>query len=112
MQNTKILSRLNSSTSVQLAEYIDLIHSGNVVHIEIYITSTTYSAGWNTIGTVPEGLRPGQYVQAMALDNGTSSREDSFPIQLRITTSGAIEAYIWPTHLTAQVYGSVTYIIP
>lgn len=106
------LSALNSSTSLQLSEYIVLIHSGNVVHIDIYIASTTYSVGWNTIGTIPEELRPGLDVQVVAMDNGASSREDSFPIQLRITTSGDINAYIWPSHLTAQIYGNVTYIIP
>lgn len=106
------LSAVNSSTSLQLSEYIVLIHSGNVVHIDIYIASTTYSVGWNTIGTIPEELRPGLDVQVVAMDNGASSREDSFPIQLRITTSGDINAYIWPSHLTAQIYGNVTYIIP
>lgn len=106
------LSSLSSSTSLQLSKYIALIHSGNVVHIDIYIASTTYSVGWNTIGTIPEELRPGLDVQVVAMDNGASSREDSFPIQLRITTSGDINAYIWPSHLTAQIYGNVTYIIP
>ena len=111
-ENAAAIKSLNSSTSLQLSEYIALIHSGNVVHIDIYIASTTYSAGWNTIGTIPEKLRPGLDLQVVAMDNGASSREDSFPIQLRITTSGAINAYIWPSHLTAQIYGNVTYIIP
>lgn len=62
---------------------------------------------WNTIGTLPVGLRPQTQVALCAIDNSANSTSE-LPILTRILPSGTIDVYTF-SKTTLRVLGNIVY---
>lgn len=62
-----------------------------VVEFYLEITGGTLSSGWNTVGTLPSGYRPGIVFDMLGFDNGASSPANG--VQTKVTTAGLIQVY-------------------
>lgn len=63
--------------------------SGHVVDCYVEVTGGTFSSGWNTVATLPDGFRPAAYFDSLQVDNG----RDSFCFSKISASTGAIQVY-------------------
>lgn len=102
---------LESVLSMQLSESIWLYHNKNVVSIEFYVGDAEFSIGWNTIATIPSGLRPGRTINFLSGDDSAISSENNAALFGRITVDGNINIYVFSDKLAVKPVGHVMYIM-
>ena len=96
---------------MQLSESIWLYHNKNVVSIEFYVGDAEFSIGWNTIATIPSGLRPGRTINFLSGDDSAISSENNAALFGRITVDGNINIYVFSDKLAVKPVGHVMYIM-
>jgi len=64
------------------------IKKAGIVEAYIEVTGGTYTSGWNTVATLPEGYRPYHYFDDALLDNGRSTA-----CAVKVTTYGSVQVY-------------------
>lgn len=117
-ENAAAIKSLNSRTdalesvlSMQLSENVWLYHNKNVVSIEFYVGDAEFSIGWNTIATIPSGLRPGRTINFLSGDDSAISSENNAALFGRITVDGNINIYVFSDKLAVKPVGHVMYIM-
>lgn len=84
---------------------------GEVKMLFIYKVHLSGSAGvWNSVGTLPDALKPKDVVHFLLLDNGATSFNNSKIIPARITTSGTLEIWAFSDKTSAYCDGTVSYV--
>lgn len=109
------LSGLNSSNNVitdVLTTGISISHNEHMVTLAISLTSKTYTTNaWNTIATIPEGLRPLTVLTFAGLNNGASADGSNTPTWLRVSTNGQVQVYVFYDRTNIAPTGMISYVI-
>ena len=95
-----------------LATGVSIIHNGIAATLNVdFAAQQTFSAGWNSICAIPEGLRPkSTRLRFVLIDNYASTNDDNYPIFGRIY-NGDFAIYAFASRLTIQPVGCVTYVL-
>lgn len=109
------IADLNSSNNVitdRLTAGISISHNEHMVTLAISLTSKTYTADtWNTIATIPEGLRPLTVLTFAGLNNSASADGSNTPTWLRVSTNGQVQVYVFNDRTNIAPTGMISYVI-
>lgn len=87
---------------------------GKVVTLNIRINTalTPSTSGWQTLGTLPQELRPKTSINACGYDNGPGRISNQFFNPFNINSDGELRYYAWPDGLTDgfKPFGCITYL--
>ena len=95
-----------------MATGVSIAYNGLAATLSVdFAEQRTFDVGWNSICAIPEGLRPKfSRLRFSLTDNYASVNEDNYPLYCRIL-DGDFALYVFPSHLTVQPVGSVTYVL-
>lgn len=114
-ENAAAIKSLNSSNNVItdiLTAGVNISHNEHMVTLAISLTSKTYTANtWNTIATIPEGLRPLTELTFAGLNNSASSDGSNTPTWLRVSTNGQVQVYVFYDRTNIAPTGMISYVI-
>ena len=114
-ENAAAIKSLNSSNNVItdiLTEGVNISHNEHMVTLAISLTSKTYTANtWNTIATIPEGLRPLTVLTFAGLNNSASADGSNTPTWLRVSTNGQVQVYVFNDRTNIAPTGMISYVI-
>ena len=114
-ENAEAISGLNSSNNVItdiLTAGVNISHNEHMVTLAISLTSKTYTANtWNTIATIPEGLRPLTVLTFAGLNNSASADGSNTPTWLRVSTNGQVQVYVFRDRTNIAPTGMISYVI-
>ena len=90
---------------------VTAVKVGKIAALRISRTSQTYTAGWNTLGTLPDSLKPSSLgSNFLGIDNTIASYSDAKVIKCNIGVDGRLYVYIPSDRTTVALLANVTYI--
>lgn len=109
------INELNSKIQTQtqtLDGNISVTYTDSIATLSInYSESQSFTAGWNSICTIPDGIRPKiPFLRCALLDNSAKTNGDNHPVFCRIA-EGNVSIYAFSDNLSMQPIGCVTYVI-
>ena len=109
-------THLDSSLETNVEELITgvwAIYNKSMVVLDFYGARVSLdSAGWKTLLTLPENLRPPRVIRALLGDNTASTFATNNVINLAVTTEGTVTVYLCSDNLSPSLYGQIVYLLP
>lgn len=109
------VNELNNNLSKKtqtLATGVILEYNKYVATLRIKIQKSSFSAGWNNIATVPEGLAPSGTMYFCLADDSVTSNSNSQVIFGRLNSVGEVSIYAFADKLDMSPSGSMAYMAP
>ena len=88
---------------------VTTIKTGKTVTLRLSRTSQTYTAGWNTLGELPDVLKPYLAVNFTCIDNSIARYSDANVFKCEIGQDGKLNVFIPSDKTTAVLLATVTY---
>lgn len=106
-------SGIIKGTSVEVInEYLRVRKNGNIVTVDVLTREITGGyEGWHSLGSLPAQYRPTYVINGLLADNFVTTDANNNPIDVRITTGGTVNIYLFADKLRVQPFGTITYII-